>query len=276
LSAGSLSGKVAVVTGGGGGIGRVTALLLAQSGAVVGVVDVDSGKADATAQIVRGYGYECESYAADVSSPDEVADAFSNVRRTIGAPSILVSSAGIQPSGNLLRMDPTTVRRVLDVNLLGSLWVVRAVWDDMLNAGGGSIVLISSVQAHGLFSEPSAYHPSKAALTGLTGPLAVEGGRHNIRVNCVEPGAIATPGIGNLAGVHPSVVNELRRSIPLGRRGRAEEVAHAVHMLCLPGASYMTGSIIRVDGGVIWDHRLAMNLPATTPVYGDPDGHPHE
>lgn len=266
-----LSGHVAVVTGGGGGIGRAVATLLASADATVAVLDVDLAAAEATVRHIEWMHGRAAAFACDVRDLPTAESAVVDVMRKFGRIDMLVNVAGVWTNGSILEMPPEETCELLEINLLGALWMSRAVWEPLKQSGHGSIVNIGSVQAHGVYVEPNMYNVTKQALEAQTGMLALQGAPHNIRVNCVAPGPIATPGMGNWQEMPESFVDLWRTAIPLGRRGTPEEVAHAVLMLCAPGASYISGATIPVDGALPWERRPTPLLPKPIPRAEDPD-----
>lgn len=273
-----LDGEVAVVTGGGSGIGRAVAVLLAQAGAKVAVLDFNDEAAQETVELIRQADSTAESYQCDVSSQWLVGSVMAQVSSDLGDPSILVNVAGIWINGSVIEMPGHEAQRLLEVNLLGSLWAVRAAWPYMVGRGGGVVINVGSVQARGVFVEPNMYNVTKAGIETLTGMLAIEGGPHNIRVNCVAPGPVSTPGMGDWSAMPADFVNQWRTAIPAGRRGHAEEVAFAILMLCAPLATYVNGAVIPVDGGLPWERRPVTLLgpPGERGVQDDPDQQPRE
>jgi 3-oxoacyl-[acyl-carrier protein] reductase len=223
-------GRVAVVTGGASGIGRATAELLRSEGADVAVLDLDG------------------PIRVDVRDAESVEAAVATVRRTSGPIDILVNAAGVPAGGP---MDSDGYHKMWDdtlaVNLTGVMLMVRACLPDLLRDGSGRIVNVASVEglAAGQFTGP--YTVSKHGVIGLTRSLAVELGRSGVTANCVCPGA-------TLTGMTESIPEKdrdayARRRIPVGRYGQPEEVAHMVVALTAPGASFVNGAIIPVDGG---------------------------
>jgi NAD(P)-dependent dehydrogenase (short-subunit alcohol dehydrogenase family) len=266
-----LNGHVAVVTGGGGGIGRAVAALLASADATVAVVDSDFARAELTVERAKWNHGRAAAFACDVRDSDSADAVIEAIMQAYGHVDMLVNVAGIWANGNIIDMPAAQVRELIDTNLLGALWMSRAAWEPLKASGNSSIVNIGSVQAHGVYVEPNMYNVTKLALEAQTGMLALQGAPHNIRVNCVAPGPIATPGMGNWQKMPESFVDLWRTAIPLGRRGTPEEVAHAVLMLCAPGASYISGATIAVDGALPWERRPTPLLPAPVKRAEDPD-----
>jgi 3-oxoacyl-[acyl-carrier protein] reductase len=235
----SLEGKAALVTGASRGIGRAIAAELAAAGASV-VVGYRSGKeeAEALASEIGGRAVE-----ADVSEPEEA-------RRLVeeaGDLDILVNNAGLTRDGLLARMSDDDWRTVLETNLSAVFYTCRAVTRPMMRKRGGSIVNISSVVGvHGNWGQTN-YGASKAGIIGFTKSLARELGSRNVRANVVAPGYVKT----RLTDVLPEdATTAMLEATPLGRLGEPEDVAGAVRFLCSDAASFITGEVLLVDGGL--------------------------
>ena len=235
----SLEGKSALVTGASRGIGRAIAAELAAAGASV-VVGYRSGQEEAEALAKELGG---RAIQADVSSPDDA-------RRLVeeaGDLDILVNNAGLTRDGLLARMSDDDWRTVLDTNLSSVFYTCRAVTRPMMKKRAGSIVNISSVVGvHGNWGQTN-YAASKAGIIGFTKSLARELGSRNVRANVVAPGYVKT----QLTEVLPEEATEaMLTNTPLGRLGEPEDVAGAVRFLCSDAASFITGEVLLVDGGL--------------------------
>jgi NAD(P)-dependent dehydrogenase (short-subunit alcohol dehydrogenase family) len=243
---------VALITGGGHGIGRATALRLAREGAAVAVVDVDAARADETVSAIRSCGSSAEAYRADVSSPQEVAQAVASATEVFGAFDIVHSNAGVLFPGSVVDQSLEEWERSFAVNVRGAYLVVRATLPAMLQRRRGTIVFTASTS--GLVGEPglAAYDASKAALVNLTRQLAAEYSSGGIRINCVCPGWIETgfndPALAPLTDADVQAMVEA--TVPMRRQGGAEEIAAAVAFLASEDASYITGHALVVDGGL--------------------------
>lgn len=259
-----LSGKVALITGGAGGIGRAIALALAQAGADVAVADLSLRQAQETQRLIRFHGRTCSAHAGDVTVDTDVRQLVEDVVNEHGGLHIVVNAAGIWIDGTLTIALDSQIAKLLSTNQLGPLRVARAAWP-YLAMNGGLIVNIGSVQAHGVYVQPNLYNVTKVALEALTEGLAVEGGRRNIRAVCVAPGAMSGTG---MSGAPPVIIDALRRTVPVGRRGLPEEIAHVVVMAC--AATYLSGTTITVDGGLSCERRPVTMLPPRL-VADDPD-----
>jgi 3-oxoacyl-[acyl-carrier protein] reductase len=235
----SLEGKTALVTGASRGIGRAIALELGRAGATV-VVGYRTGKeeADAIASEVGG-----SAVCADVSDPD---DARALVEAT-GDVDVLVNNAGLTRDGLLARMSDEDWRTVIETNLSSVFYTCRAAARGMMRKRSGSIVNVSSiVGVHGNWGQTN-YAASKAGIIGFTKSLARELGSRNVRANVVAPGYVKT----RLTDVLPGEATEaMLANTPLGRLGDPEDVARAVRFLCSDDASFITGEVLLVDGGL--------------------------
>lgn len=241
-----LSGRVAVVTGGARGLGRVHALTLARAGADVAVLDVlDAAE---QAEEVRGLGRRSLALACDVSEREHVEAAVLEIVGELGSADVLVANAGLLD--HLARFEdqqPELWERDLRVNLTGAFNCARAVWPRMLERGWGRIVTTSSVVGTlGGFGQAS-YAATKAGLLGLTRTLALEGARYGITANAVVPGVIGTEMFGF---VPPDKRERMIARTAMRRLGDSQEVANVVCFLCSDLASYVTGVGVEVDGGI--------------------------
>jgi 3-oxoacyl-[acyl-carrier protein] reductase len=235
----SLEGKNALVTGASKGIGRAIAAELAAAGANV-VVGYRSGREEAEALAAELVG---RAIQADVSDPDEA----KRLVEEAGDLDILVNNAGLTRDGLLARMPDDDWRTVLETNLSSVFYTCRAVTRPMMKKRAGSIVNISSiVGVHGNWGQTN-YGASKAGIIGFTKSLARELGSRNVRANVVAPGYVKT----QLTDVLPEdATNAMLESTPLGRLGDPEDVAGAVRFLCSDAASFITGEVLLVDGGL--------------------------
>ena len=247
-----LSDRVALVTGASRGIGRATAIRLAEEGAKVGVnyVSDPDGKnladAQSVADEIAGFGGECMLLQADVSSLEEAEKMVSDLVGKFGKIDILVNNAGIVRDSAFRNMSREAWDLVIGVNLTGVFNCTKPAMEHMRNAGYGRIVSISSVTGQmGNFGQAN-YAAAKAGIIGLTKTLAREGGRKGITVNAIAPGYIMTD---MLSSIPADKLEPAKDMIPLGRFGAPEELANAVLFLVSDEASYVSGQVLAVNGG---------------------------
>ena len=243
-----LDGKVAVVTGGFRGLGRAMAVSLGKSGAHVVAADVlpeDVGQE--TLRLVTETGAKCELVRLDVTSADAVEEAMRDIHKRLGRLDIVINNAGIARDNLLLRVSDDDIQKTFAVNVTGAINCARSSIKIMMRARTGRIINLASVVAELGNPGQTVYSASKAALIGLTKTLAREYASRGITVNAVAPGFIDTDMTKNLPADAKKFMLE---QIPLGRMGQPEDVAAAVLFLCSDEASYVTGQVLRVNGGM--------------------------
>ena len=241
------TGRVALVTGGSGGIGQATAAALAAAGHRVAVgYAANREAAEKTAAGLDGMAVQI-----DVTDPDAVDIAFKEVEEALGPVDVLVNNAGITADGLILRMGADQWRRVLTTNLEGAFHASRRAASKMVRRRWGRIVNMGSVVGSTGSAGQVNYSAAKAGLIGLTRSMARELGSRGITVNLVAPGPIATAMIDAVSDERRA---EMTAAVPLGRMGTPEEVGAVVAFLCSDGAAYVTGAVVPVDGGLGMGH----------------------
>ena len=241
--------RIALISGGSRGIGAACVRAFAQDGyAVVFLYNRSAGKAEALVQALRSEGRDVTAYPCDVSDPQQVAATVADILRTFRRIDVLVNCAGIAHIGLFTDMTEDEWDRLFAVNVRSAFSLTKAVLPGMISARKGSIVNVSSMWGEVGASCEVAYSAAKAALIGLTKALAKEVGPSGVRVNCVTPGVIDTDMNAQLTEDDRSALAD---ETPLGRIGTAEEVAKAILFLCGEGASFITGQVLGVSGGLV-------------------------
>ena len=245
-----LEGRVAMLTGGGGRLGRAIATALSEAGASVGVVDQNAAAASSVADSLRKKGARAASAAADVSVTKDVEAAVETLERELGPIDILVTAAGIFPNRPLLEMDDDEWDRVFAINTRGTMICCRAVARRLVARGAsGAIVNISSGAATSARAGGSHYTGSKAAVNMLTQVLAIELGPLGIRVNAIAPGLILDDVLREGDSHSSTYVELMLRGTPLRRTGAATDIAPAVVFLASDRSPWTTGAILEITGG---------------------------
>jgi 3-oxoacyl-[acyl-carrier protein] reductase len=243
-----LNDHVALVTGASQGIGRACALVLAQRGATVALAARTEDKLNAVAQEITGAGGKAGVFKMDVASEDEIKAGVKAAIAQFGKVDILINNAGITRDTLAMRMKRADWDDVMNTNLTSAFTASQAVMSSMLKARWGRIVNISSIFGQMGQSGQANYAASKAGLIGLTMALARELASRNITVNAVAPGWIQT---AMTAGLPTELTDQVTKMIPLGRAGTDMEVANAVAFLASDDASYITGHVLNVNGGML-------------------------
>ena len=240
----SLNGKTALVTGASRGIGRAIALRLAEDGANVAVIYAGSAdKAEAVVNEITALGVNAKAYRCNVADSAAVNETVKAVTNDLGKIDILVNNAGITRDGLMLRMKDEDFDAVLDTNLKGAFNMIRACYSGFIRKKSGRIINISSVS--GIMGNAGQANYSASKVIGLTKSVARELASRGITCNAVAPGFIQTDMTENLGDNNP-----LLNSIPLGRMGKPEDIAAAVAFLASDSAAYITGEVLKVDGGL--------------------------
>lgn len=246
----SYKGKVAIVTGASEGMGLSTARAFAEAGASVVLADIQVEKAKAAAESLTKAGLTAMAVACDVSSEEQVAAMVKKTVETYGKLDVAYNNAGLQtPQVPAAEMSYEDYDRTMAVNLRGTFICMKYEIPAMLQNGGGAIVNCSSQGGVTGFPGQAAYIASKHGIIGLTRTAALDYAQRGIRVNAVCPGVIHTPMVDRLIGGNKEVEAAIKEMVPMGRMGTGEEIASAVLWLCSPGASFVTGHALIVDGG---------------------------
>jgi 3-oxoacyl-(acyl-carrier-protein) reductase len=243
-----LEGKVCLVTGGSRGIGRAIVQAMVAAGANVAFTYHHSTeKADELAKSLSVNGVKCRAYMGNVASAEEMQKVVKQVTADLGPVSILVNNAGITRDKSFLKMTREMWDEVMHVDLDGVFYTTQLVAQDMVGAGWGRIINISSIVGQtGNFGQTN-YAAAKGAVISLTESLARELARKGITVNAVAPGFIETDMV---SGMPEAALNQVKAMTPMGRLGKPEEIADAVVFLASPRSSYVTGQVLAVNGGM--------------------------
>jgi NAD(P)-dependent dehydrogenase (short-subunit alcohol dehydrogenase family) len=243
----SFEGKVGIATGGGSGLGEATAKFLTDRGARLVVADANSESAERVASEIRAAGGHATPLVCDISKPGDVERLVPFAVKTYGSLDIAFNNAGITPKlVETHLIDPAEWLRVIEVNLTGTFYCMKAEIAHFVDHGGGAIVNMAStagVQAHAM---RAAYSASKHGIIGLTRSAAVEYATRGIRVNAVAPGPVRT---ASSTGATPEVIAKIAAKTAMGRMGKPEEVAGVVALLLSDEASFVTGAVYEINGG---------------------------
>jgi NAD(P)-dependent dehydrogenase (short-subunit alcohol dehydrogenase family) len=244
-----LDGRIALVTGGGRGLGRMIATTLAQAGADVAITSRTAGSADAVADaIASATGRRIRAFAADVTVPNDIPRLVAEVEAGLGPIDILINNAGLNIRGPIQKLSEADWDAVIDTNLKGPFLITRAIGPAMVARGWGRIVNLASILGVVSLGERTPYCSSKSGLIGLTRVLALEWAGTGVTVNALCPGVFGTE-MNTALLADPVKHQEFMRRIPMGRLGDVDELAGAVLFLSSPAASYVTGTSLFVDGG---------------------------
>jgi NAD(P)-dependent dehydrogenase (short-subunit alcohol dehydrogenase family) len=247
--AGRLDGKVVVITGAGGGMGRDAALLFSEEGAQVCVADVDGAAAEVTASAAR----EAMAVQVDVADQASVEAMYTATVERYGGIDVLYNNAGISPAedGSILETEPDAWQRVQDVNTKGVYLCCKHGIPHLLERGGGSVINVASfVAILGAATSQISYTASKGAVLSLSRELAVQFARQGVRVNALCPGPVETPLLLRIFGDDPAAYERRRVHLPMGRLAKPREIVNAALFLASDESSYVNGATFMVDGGL--------------------------
>ena len=252
----NLSGKVAVVTGGGSGIGQAISKLFARQGAHVEVLDIDRQAAVDTAAAIVGAGGSAMGASCDVSDAAGVKSAFGQIVGRTRRLDILINNAGVAHVGTIERTSEAEFDRLYRVNVKGVFLCSQAALPTMIGQGGGVILNMASIVAFIGVADRFAYSMTKGAVLTMTKSVAIDYVKHGVRCNCICPARIHTPFVDgfvkkNYPGREDEVLQELADYQPMGRMGTPDEVAYLALYLCSDEASFVTGQAYPLDGGVL-------------------------
>ena len=252
----NLSGKVAVVTGGGSGIGQAISTLFARQGAHVEVLDIDGQGAADTVSTILAAGGSAVAGTLDVSDATRVKSAFSQIVGRTQRLDILINNAGVAHVGNIERTSEAEFDRLYRVNVKGVFLCSQEAVPTMVGQGGGVILNMASIVSFIGVADRFAYSMSKGAVLTMTKSVAIDYVKHGVRCNCICPARIHTPFVDgfvkkNFPGREEQVLRELADYQPMGRMGTPDEVAYLALYLCSDEASFVTGQAYPLDGGVL-------------------------
>jgi NAD(P)-dependent dehydrogenase (short-subunit alcohol dehydrogenase family) len=240
-----LKDRVALITGAGGGIGQATALRFAEEGATVALVDIQMENIENLVRKISNLGRKVFFKGVDVRNQVEVEEIVQRVVKEFGRLDILINNAGLNIAVVAKKTTEEEWNKLMDINLKGTFLCCQAVFEPMSKQRYGRIINTASIWTEGHIGQ-AGYSAAKAGVIGLTKTLALEYARYQITVNCISPGTVETPMISN---VPPEMKEQFLRGIPLGRFADPREIANVHLFLSSEEASYITGSVIHVDGG---------------------------
>jgi 2-hydroxycyclohexanecarboxyl-CoA dehydrogenase len=242
--------QVAIITGGASGIGRASALRLAEEGAAVAIADLNREGACELARHICAQDGRAIALQVDVTDTSSVRKMMAGVVNALGAIDILISNAGWDRAGPFIDTDEAFWERVISVNYRGHLATTHAVLPHMIGRRTGKIVTIASDAGRVGSSGEVVYSGAKGAVIAFTKALAREVARHGITVNCIAPGLVDTPMLAGITQGNEKLINAIVRAIPLRRTGTPDEIAAAICFLASPDAAYITGQTLSVNGGL--------------------------
>ena len=247
----NFDGKVAVVTGGGSGIGKEVALRLSRLGAKLVIVDINEEAGESVAAEIKGAGGDALAVKTDICDYDQVVKMAEAANERFGKIDVLVNNAAWDRIQPFMDTTPDLWYRLLDINLKGTIHVSRAVLDFMIKQEtGGSIVNVASDAAKVGSSGEAVYSAAKGGVMSFTKSIAREVARYKIRVNCICPGPTDTPLLAEITETMPKIVDAIKKAVPMRALGKPEEQANAIIWIASDDASYITGQALSVNGGL--------------------------
>jgi 2-keto-3-deoxy-L-fuconate dehydrogenase len=251
----SLTGKSAIVTGAGKGIGKAISTKLALQGARVAMIDMDERALAEAVQEIKAKGGTVSSHICDITNRQQVAKSFEAISQSQGF-DILINNAGIAHIGNIEQTSEQDFEKVYQVNVKGTYNCLQAGIIELKKTGGGNIINIASIAAVVGLTDRFAYSASKGAVLSMTYSVAKDYLAHNIRCNSISPGRVHTPFVDgflakNYPGKEKEMFDKLSKTQPIGRMGQPEEIANLALFLCSDEAAFITGSNYVIDGGLV-------------------------
>ena len=248
----NLANKVAVVTGGGSGIGQAAARMFAQQGASVHIIDLNADQAVETARMITAEGGQARMHTADVSNQQQIKDIVASLSRV----DILINNAGIAHIGRADNTSEDDFDRVYRINVKGAYNCLHTILPVMIKQKGGVILNLASIASHVGLTDRFAYSMSKGAMHAMTLSVARDYIQYGIRCNCISPARVHTPFVDgfiakNYPGQEAEIFDKLSKSQPIGRMGTPQDLASLMLYLCSDEASFITGSDYAIDGGFI-------------------------
>ncbi|MBZ4665641.1 glucose 1-dehydrogenase [Mahella sp.] len=246
----SLEGKIILLTGAAGGIGSALAKGLADAGGDMVLCDIAEERLSEVENDIKSKGNKAKSYKLDLLNMDSIKDCVRAVIKDYGKIDVLINCAGINKREGFLDVDEATYDRIMNINLKGLFFLTQEVVKHMIKKHSGNIINISSHNAVGMLGGCSVYGASKSGVAALTRSMAIEWAKHGIRANAIAPGHILTP-LTTETWEHPERSRYLKERISMERPGNPEELIGVAVMLASDASSYMTGTMIHVDGGCL-------------------------